>query len=334
QGQGLCPFEAIYQFGDSISDTGNIGFINPMGPCSNLPYGKTQFGKGVGRCSDGLLMIDYITQALQHPLLPPYLQNSTETNHGVNFAVAGSTDLDTDFFKERNVTWKNSQNDRPIHDQLNWFREHLNNSVCKTLMPTECARKLSKALFILGEIGFNDFNWPLKSGKTVTEMTSYIQPIVQKTTDAVRELIRQGAVRIVVPGLFPMGCFPLYLNHKGPNAVTLKDASGCLGPFNQLAKDYNKALQDALSLLGKENPNVFILYGDYYTAYESLLRNAPGLGEFPIQRFDDPLKSCAGNCTNPSKYLIFDHVHPTQEAAKHLAAYVIKETLSKIPCAQ
>lgn len=55
--------EAIYQFGDSISDTGNLIRENPVGShtaFARLPYGETYFHKPTGRCSNGLLMIDYI----------------------------------------------------------------------------------------------------------------------------------------------------------------------------------------------------------------------------------------------------------------------------------
>lgn len=54
-------FEAIYQFGDSLSDTGNL-VREPTGAKSafaRLPYGQTYFHRPTGRCSDGLLMVDY-----------------------------------------------------------------------------------------------------------------------------------------------------------------------------------------------------------------------------------------------------------------------------------
>lgn len=56
-------FDKIYQLGDSISDTGNLIRENPFGPatpCTGPPYGETFFKNATGRCSDGLLMIDYI----------------------------------------------------------------------------------------------------------------------------------------------------------------------------------------------------------------------------------------------------------------------------------
>ena len=53
--------EAIYQFGDSLSDTGNlVRETTRVKPAfARLPYGQTFFHRPTGRCSDGLLMVDY-----------------------------------------------------------------------------------------------------------------------------------------------------------------------------------------------------------------------------------------------------------------------------------
>lgn len=55
-----CNIDKIYQLGDSISDTGNRMIEDPLDACSRLPYGKSSSLGPTGRCSDGLLMIDFI----------------------------------------------------------------------------------------------------------------------------------------------------------------------------------------------------------------------------------------------------------------------------------
>lgn len=56
-----CKFNKIFQFGDSLSDTGNIAREDPNEPCAKMPYGSmSNFSKPTGRCSNGLLMIDFI----------------------------------------------------------------------------------------------------------------------------------------------------------------------------------------------------------------------------------------------------------------------------------
>lgn len=55
-----CEIDKIYQLGDSVSDTGNRMIENPSDACSRLPYGESNPMGPTGRCSDGLLIIDYI----------------------------------------------------------------------------------------------------------------------------------------------------------------------------------------------------------------------------------------------------------------------------------
>ncbi|WJX87966.1 acetylajmaline esterase [Trifolium repens] len=53
------PYEAIFNFGDSISDTGNA--MKSLGSMpSNSPYGSTYFKHPAGRLSNGRLIIDFI----------------------------------------------------------------------------------------------------------------------------------------------------------------------------------------------------------------------------------------------------------------------------------
>ena len=61
QGRDGGAVAAIYSLGDSITDTGNLAKEAPPGAfetIKHLPYGVT-FGRPTGRCSDGLLIIDY-----------------------------------------------------------------------------------------------------------------------------------------------------------------------------------------------------------------------------------------------------------------------------------
>lgn len=57
-------YNAIFSFGDSISDTGNM--CTGGGGCPSWlttgqpPYGQTFFGKPTGRCTDGRVIIDYM----------------------------------------------------------------------------------------------------------------------------------------------------------------------------------------------------------------------------------------------------------------------------------
>jgi hypothetical protein len=52
-----CEFKAIFNFGDSNSDTGGL---YAAFPAETGPYGMTYFNKPAGRASDGRLVIDFI----------------------------------------------------------------------------------------------------------------------------------------------------------------------------------------------------------------------------------------------------------------------------------
>ena len=53
-----CHFPAVYNLGDSNSDTGGVSAIFAWLPPS--PYGESFFGRPSGRYSDGRLIIDFI----------------------------------------------------------------------------------------------------------------------------------------------------------------------------------------------------------------------------------------------------------------------------------
>ncbi|RWV77362.1 hypothetical protein GW17_00061823 [Ensete ventricosum] len=84
-----CAFPAIFNFGDSNSDTG--GLSAAFGPAPP-PHGETFFGAPAGRYCDGRLIVDFIAQGLGLPFLSAYLDSvATNFSHGANFATAGST---------------------------------------------------------------------------------------------------------------------------------------------------------------------------------------------------------------------------------------------------
>ncbi|KAG7549415.1 GDSL lipase/esterase [Arabidopsis thaliana x Arabidopsis arenosa] len=338
-----CPINSIYQFGDSIADTGNLIRNGPVGARShaaNYPYGQTYFHRATGRLSNGQLMIDYLARRLHLPLLNPYLNGNTTSSsfkNGVNFAVSGSTALNSSFFAARGLHVPATNT--PLSTQLAWFKSHLR-STCHG-SSSDC---LKQSLFMVGEIGGNDYNYGFFQGKPMEEIRSYIPHVVGAITAAAREVIRAGAVNVVVPGNFPVGCFPIYLASfpvKDPKAY---DDKGCLKHLNEFAMDHNNQLQEAIASLRKEFPGVAIVYGDYYNAFQYILRS---------ERFDKSvaLKSCCGIggaynydgkrpcggagvpvCQNPDKFISWDGVHLTQKAYRFMSNFLNYQILSQIKC--
>lgn len=58
------------------------------------------------------------------------------------------------------------------------------NFICSCL--TDCAEKLKDSLFMVGEIGGNDYNYALFQGKSIEEVKSLVPSVVQAIANAVR----------------------------------------------------------------------------------------------------------------------------------------------------
>lgn len=170
------PFNKIYAFGDSFTDTGNTHTaIGPsgFGHVSNPPYGITYFHRPTNRYSDGRLVIDFVAQSLSLPLLPPYLHSKKNATHGVNFAVGGATAILHSFFVKNNLSLDITP--QSIQTQLRWFSKFLESKGCKKSNPSgpECNAALDDALFWVGEIGVNDYAYTIGSsisGDTIRKL--------------------------------------------------------------------------------------------------------------------------------------------------------------------
>nr|GMD09302.1 acetylajmalan esterase-like [Ipomoea batatas] len=109
---------SIFQFGDSLSDTGNLiaSGLGMQFDAGSLPYGENFFfHEATGRFSDGRLA---------------YLNTGANFTQGVNFAVAGATALDEDFFTGKGISFKTFK--PPISTQLEWFNKYLDSTCRKT----------------------------------------------------------------------------------------------------------------------------------------------------------------------------------------------------------
>ncbi|XP_049407221.1 acetylajmalan esterase-like [Solanum stenotomum] len=336
-----CRFDKIYQLGNSISDTGNClreSLCGTHSSCRRFPYGINFFHNVTGRCSDGMLMIDFIARESGLPFLNPFKDRNADFSHGVNFAVAGATALSVESLAEKNiaVSFTNST----LSVQLHWMSSHF-----KSISSPE--EKLKKSLFLVGEIGGNDFNYGLSQGKSIKEARKMVPEVVQTIIHGVKRVIDFGATRIIIPGNFPIGCVTAMLTKFKTNKITAYDEYHCIKDLNSLARYFNHHLQQAIHEMKKKYPNIILIYGDYYNAYLWLLRNAVSLG------FDKNSlqKACCGTsgkynyntsrtcgapgvpvCVDPSTHISWDGIHLTQEAYKWLARWLIDDMLPQLNC--
>jgi len=167
------PFRTVYAFGDSFTDTGNtLWTTEPFSfrYVSSRPYGATFFHRSTNRYSDGRLVVDFLAEALKLPsFLPPYLSSSNTTaadqaEVGVNFAVAGATAIEHDFFARNNLSLDITP--QSIMTQLGWFDAHLRATGAGS-KDDDRRKKVGDALFWVGEIGANDYAYTVVARDTI-----------------------------------------------------------------------------------------------------------------------------------------------------------------------
>uniref|UniRef100_A0A0E0NHH3 Esterase n=1 Tax=Oryza rufipogon TaxID=4529 RepID=A0A0E0NHH3_ORYRU len=329
---------------------------------TRLPYGVT-VGRATGRCSDGYLIIDFLARDLGLPLLNPYLDEGADFAHGVNFAVAGATALNTTALAARRITVPHTNS--PLDGQLRfflWFKEFMNST---TSSPQEIREKLSKSLVMLGEIGGNDYNyaflqtWPMDGGYSLGNVTRMIESVatavdlvpevVQSIASAAKEVLDMGATRVVIPGNLPLGCVPSYMSAVNATDRAAYDARGCLVALNLFAALHNAWLRRAVGELRRAYRGAAVVaYADYSAAYAATLDGAAALG-FDERRV---FRACCGKggggaygfdvramcgapgtaaCADPGRYVSWDGVHLTQRAYGVMAELLFRRGLVHPP---
>uniref|UniRef100_A0A453QRM6 GDSL esterase/lipase n=1 Tax=Aegilops tauschii subsp. strangulata TaxID=200361 RepID=A0A453QRM6_AEGTS len=346
-------YNAVYSFGDSITDTGNlctngrpsaITFTQP-------PYGETYFGSPTCRCSDGRVIVDFLSTKYGLPFLPPSKSTSADFKKGANMAITGATAMDAPFFRSLGLSDK-IWNNGPISFQLQWFQT-ITSSVCgssessppitlffsfftsfkaqptmsacsapplmheqqhdfllhpavatATAMPLPpligalllfmgpgelipwtltmfaagCKSYLANSLFIFGEFGGNDYNAMLFGNYNTDQASTYAPQIVDTIGAGVEKLVAMGAVDVVVPGVLPIGCFPIYLTIYGTSSAADYDALGCLKKFNDLSTYHNSLLQAKVSALQAKYKSARIMYADFYAGVYDMVRSPSKYG--------------------------------------------------------
>ncbi|XP_077229110.1 GDSL-like Lipase/Acylhydrolase superfamily protein [Tasmannia lanceolata] len=281
-----CNFPAIFNFGDSNSDTG--GLSAAFGPAPP-PNGESFFHIPAGRYSDGRLLIDFIANSFGLPYLNAYLDSvGTNFTHGANFATAGST------IRAQNSTLQQSGFSPFSLDVQTWqYDQFISRSglaiqkgdVFKGLLPKQ--EYFSKALYTF-DIGQNDVTSGYFSNKSSEEVKESIPDILDKFTIVIKNIYWQGGRYFWIHNTGPVGCLP-YILARLPIRKEDLDSAGCATPYNNMCKYFNEKLKETVKQLRKDLPEAAFIYVDVYSVKYSLISKARKHG------FLHPLRACCGH---------------------------------------
>lgn len=331
-GDSKCAFEAIFNFGDSNTDTG--GFWAAFPP-QRPPYGMTYFKKPAGRATDGRVIVDFLAQAFGLPFLSPYLQSiGSDYKHGANFATLASTvRLPTTSLFVSGVS--------PFSlgiqlNQMKHFRslvDALSSSKEPTNLPSPNIFEKSLYTFYIGQ---NDFTGNLAS-TGIGGVQQYLPDVVSQIVSTIKEIHGLGGRTFMVLNLAPIGCYPAFLVELPHNSSDL-DQFGCMISYNNAVVEYNKMLKDALSQMKQPLSDANVIYADIHTVMLELFQHPTSHGlkygtvaccgegggayNFNPQLFCGNKKVINGTpisaaaCDDPYNYVSWDGVHATEAANK------------------
>ncbi|XP_038696958.1 esterase-like [Tripterygium wilfordii] len=332
-----CDFPAIFNFGDSNSDTGGLSATRLLFPPFTLPYGETFFGRSTGRDSDGRLIIDFISRSFGLEFLHAYLDSlGANFSDGANFATYSSSIL----LPIISNPLPGGYSPFYLKIQYDQFQEFKRQSqfirqkggIFASLVPQE--EYYSKALYTV-DIGQNDIGEPLiKLNRSIQQVNASLPNAINDFVTHMKNLYRFGGRSVWIHNTGPIGCLSFSLV-SAPSAE--KDSVGCVKSYNELAQYFNSMLKEAVRQLRMNFSDAAFTYVDVYSVKYSLFQEPKKYG------FERPLVACCGtggiynfsfvlrcgqnmlangtqvyvgSCKNPNVRVIWDGEHYTEAANK------------------
>ncbi|WOL01813.1 hypothetical protein Cni_G10530 [Canna indica] len=344
-------FPAVFNFGDSNSDTGDLIAVAVSGPLLP-PNGQTYFSRPVGRFCDGRLIIDFLMEAMDMPLLNAYLNSvgAPSFHKGCNFAAAAST---------IGPATAASLSPFSYMVQVNQFFQ-FKSQVLQILAKGKKLRKyvpqenyFSQGLYMF-DIGQNDLAGAFYS-VTEDRIIAYIPTMLIEFESGIKRLYDQGARRFWIHNTGPLGCLAQNIFIFGRDASKL-DEMGCVRSHNRVAKLFNLQLHALCTKLRGVFADANITYVDIFTIKLNLISNYSRYG------FENPLAACCGYggpplnydfrvacgdtkvlngvpatakaCDDATEYISWDGIHYTEAANRHVASQILTGRYSDPPFAE
>ncbi|KAL2611899.1 hypothetical protein R1flu_023591 [Riccia fluitans] len=341
---GAC-FPALYNFGDSTSDSGGIHSTFPrQTPAEFPPYGETYPGRPTAKYSDGRLLIDFLCEAIGLPFLSSAMSSvDSDYHHGANFATAGATVQPVTYLSPFPLPIQYLQFLKFKQDVIALRSDPKTKPSLLKRIPT--IDSFSKGLYMIGMAG-NDFTFGYTKGETIEEVKGYLPNVAGGLAQAVRVLYSAGARYLILHDVEPHGCLPymLTLAHLAETKPEM-DEYGCMPAYNEAAIWFNDQIKIHLNALRKELPELHLHFLSTYDIKLELARNVSAYG------FESYTRACCGvpsafnynlqvncgkskvinnvtltavKCKDPNKYFVWDGVHNTD----HGNRYVVEKLLT------
>ncbi|XP_052167800.1 GDSL esterase/lipase EXL3-like isoform X2 [Oryza glaberrima] len=327
-GGGRPRVPAVLVFGDSIVDTGNNNAVLTLTRSNFRPYGKDlNGGEPTGRFSNGRIPPDFLD------LVPAYLGTDLTDGDlltGVSFASAGSG---YDPLTSTLVAVL------PMQEQLNMFAEY-KEKLAGIAGEAAAARIVSESLFLVcagsDDIANNYYLAPVRPLQF--DISSYVDFLANLASDFIKQLHRQGARRIAVLGMPPIGCVP-----SQRRSVAVDAAGGgreCDAAQNRAARLFNAKLEQEIGCLRETLQLQSIGYVDIYGVLDDMIadpgkygfdvstRGCCGTGEFEVTLLCNQLT--ATTCADDRKFVFWDSFHPTERAYSIMVDYLYQRYVDKL----
>eukprot|EP00250_Pteridium_aquilinum_P035072 c8568_g1_i1 orf=117-1277(+) len=332
--------------GASMVDVGENAVAQPLTSAAEfVPYGVDFFQAPAARWSNGRVISDFISQGLGYGLMEPYLNSvNPQFANGVNFASSGST--------ARNSTQSGSSTRGsglfPLDVQVRQYKQfkakvqsvQAKHQDKLTHLPTPM--RLERAIHIMMQ-AHNDYSNTIfgPSYDPLTVVTSVVAAI----EDSLRVLYSMGARTMIVMNVLPLGCTPSFLAYALTTSKELNNDS-CVASDNSLVDLHNSHLQTLIQNLRVELSWDELVVFDLNAVYMDAVRHPSKYG------VTSPMKACcgagggkynldlsiacgrkgtlngvaveAGRCANPTEYISWDGLHPTESFAKHIAYALLR----------
>ncbi|XP_057767902.1 GDSL esterase/lipase 5-like [Salvia miltiorrhiza] len=325
-GVGAAPDKhttAFFIFGDSSVDAGNNNFIDtiPENKANYDPYGRNGlFGGPTGRFSDGRVVVDYLAEYAELPVIPPFLDPSAsdDLSHGINFASGGGGILST----------TNEGQAIDLKTQLKYF-EQVEQRLTAKLGASEAEEVISNAVYFFS-IGSNDYLGGYLGNPIMQQLyhpEQYVGMVVGNLTSTIQEVYKKGGRKFGFLGLSPLGCLPVM------RAINPRGEGGCFEEANSLALAHNNALTTVLKNLEYILKDFKYSNSHFYTWLLDRINSPSNYG------FKEGENACCGSgpfggifscggmkkmtaydlCDDTDGYVWWDSFHPTQRIHQQFA---------------